>query len=841
MSIEKDIPIDDADVKDLHGSRDEKGLEALDVAALPSQVVLADDLEYAAEHVKDFDYEEARDILKRTIADNELDPNFPQPLLQRARQALSAHDLSPEETKAVVEEIKIQVALMDDSPYPEVRAVVANSDDPTLPTNTFRVWFMVFIFSTIGTGINTFFAARYPTISVGVFSAQLLAYPLGKAMEKWLPTTKFNIFGHECSLNPGPFNHKEHMLLTIGANVSFGQVYVTDIFLVQRLPRFFNDNKTGSKAGYQILCGLSTQLMGYAVAGLSRRFLVYPPSMIWYSNLAQIALNKTFHTAKNPVVNGWKISPYSFFLVAFFAYGIYFILPDVFFAGLSQFNWPTWFAKDNVNLSVWLGSAGGANGLGLNPFPTFDWNWLGMDPIVTPLFSYINTVAGMVVLGLPTIAVWYTNTWETGYLPPNSNTLFDRYGNAYNVSRILNAQKEFDPDAYNNYSPAYWGAANVLIYFWFFAFYTASMVHAGLYHWKSVRDGFRAMKDWRNPQTGYNDLHNRLMRAYPEVPEWWFASVGVVSITFGIIFNEVYNTGFPIWAIFFCLVLAFVFVIPAGMIVAQSNILLSLNVISELIGGFALPGKPLANMLFKSYGLLVTDQALTYAADLKLGHYLKINPRHQFWVQTIATVWATFVSIAVIDWQIGNIHDLCSNDQKNHFYCYGYRTFFSAAVIWGVIGPRRIYGSGGIYHSCTYGFLLGALIPIPFYLLARRYPNSWVKYIHTPVLMSAPIGFAPTNLSQYLPGLYICFLFNSYIKKRFLPWWSKYAYVLATALSTAIGIFGVIYFFALQFPSGLDFSWWGNDFPYEGCDANGCGRLTIPDEGFGPAVGEFHA
>jgi hypothetical protein len=31
-------------------------------------------------------------------------------------------------------------ALEDDSPYPEVRSAVANTDDPDMPCNTFRAW-----------------------------------------------------------------------------------------------------------------------------------------------------------------------------------------------------------------------------------------------------------------------------------------------------------------------------------------------------------------------------------------------------------------------------------------------------------------------------------------------------------------------------------------------------------------------------------------------------------------------------------------------------------------------------------------------------------------------------
>jgi hypothetical protein len=70
------------------------------------------------------------------------------------------------------------------------------------------------------------------------------------------------------------------MLITIFANVTFAGtgVYSTDIIFVQRLPQYFNQNALASQFGYQILITLSTQMLGFSIAGLSRRFLVYPPA-----------------------------------------------------------------------------------------------------------------------------------------------------------------------------------------------------------------------------------------------------------------------------------------------------------------------------------------------------------------------------------------------------------------------------------------------------------------------------------------------------------------------------------------------------------------------------------
>lgn len=60
------------------------------------------------------------------------------------------------------------------------------------------------------------------------------------------------------------------------------------------------------------------------------------------------------------------------------------------------------------------------------------------------------------------------------------------------------------------------------------------------------------------------------------------------------------------------------------MIQAITNQQVGLNVITELIIGYALPGKPIAMMMFKTWGYITMAQALTFTSDFKLGHYMKV-------------------------------------------------------------------------------------------------------------------------------------------------------------------------------------------------------------------------
>jgi OPT oligopeptide transporter protein len=101
------------------------------------------------------------------------------------------------------------------------------------------------------------------------------------------------------------------------------------------------------------------------------------------------------------------------------------------------------------------------------------------------------------------------------------------------------------------------------------------------------------------------------------------------------------------------------------------------------------------------------------------------------------------------------------------------KTFFTSSIIWGTLGPARMYGPNGIYHPTIYGFLLGALLPVPFFFLSKwRYPQ--LRHVYTPSLMTGALFWAPLNLTYITPALYWGYLFNVYIKRKYFNWWATY-------------------------------------------------------------------
>ncbi|RYP88530.1 hypothetical protein DL770_004611 [Monosporascus sp. CRB-9-2] len=390
---EKGIP--EASPEDLPDDFLNSGVEVSLNAQVESDLnVTEDDLVEAHDLATKWTLDDVRPLMEKVLVIHENDPNFPLSIITRIKTFLGNDDIAenPENYSVLIEEMKLEAALITvNSPYAEVRAVVDNHDDENTPCGTIRAWAIGLGFVLVLAFINQLFSIRQPAITVQANVAQLLAYPLGKACEKMLPDIGFTLWGVRHSLNPGPFSKKEQMLVTILANVAWNTPYTNNIIWVQYLGHYFNQPFAGQFL-YQILMALSTNFIGYGLAGLVRRFLVYPSYCIWPASLVTVALNSAFHSGKNtPVQSPWgkffTTSQLKFFGLSFAAMFVYFWFPNYIFTALSMFSWLSWIAPNNLNLSTITGFN---NGLGINPWPTWDWNIMlfdATDPLVVPFFS----------------------------------------------------------------------------------------------------------------------------------------------------------------------------------------------------------------------------------------------------------------------------------------------------------------------------------------------------------------------------------------------------------------------------------------------------------------------
>lgn len=690
----------------------------------------------------------------------------------------------PEKHERLIAEMKLEAALItNNSPYAMVRSVVDNKDDPSMPVSTIRAWVMGIFFSAAVAFVNNFFEIRFPAIAIGQNVPQLLAYPIGKFLEKSLPDVGITLFGVRHSLNPGPFNRKEHMLITLMVTIAKSSPYTNYIIWMQYLPQFFNQ-KWAASFGYQIMIALSTNFIGYGMAGLCRRFLVYPSYCVWPASLAIVALNAAFHGDSNPAVQGplksvWRMSRIKFFLIAFSLMFCYFWFPNFIFSALAIFSWMTWIAPNNRNLTLLTGSR---KGLGLNPIPTFDWNIVitSVDPLVAPIFTTLNFFAGGVIFMFTILAVYWSNSYYTAFLPIVSNKPYDRFAQQYNVSMVVDERGILDTEKYKAYSLPYLSASQLISFTCFFCIYTASLTHAFLYHRVELQMGFRDLINGFRPSKRQDldkgrvlDVHNRLMKEYAEVPEWWYFITMVISVVLGCVAISHWPTYTSPAVVFYGIILCAIFVIPVGIIFAMTGVEVSLNVLAEFIGGSFVEGNALSMCFFKTYGYITCSHALHFSNDLKLAHYLKIPPRHTFWAQMIPTLVSTFVCVGVLQYQI-KIKDVCSINAPFNFSCPSQTTYFTSALLWGTVGPKKLWGKGGTYAATLAGFPAGIIIVLAFWYAGKRFPkNKILRSCHPVVMLFGGVIWIPYNMTFLWPAIPVAAFSWLYIKKRFLGLWAK--------------------------------------------------------------------
>lgn len=108
-------------------------------------------------------------------------------------------------------------------------------------------------------------------------------------------------------------------------------------------------------------------------------------------------------------------------------------------------------------------------------------------------------------------------------MPVSASRPYDRFGERYNISRVIDIEHySLNVTAYENYSQLYLPATYAMTYLIAFSISTSILVHTALYHGPALLAGFK------NARVEEDDIHAKLMRAYPEVPDWWYVVIGAI-------------------------------------------------------------------------------------------------------------------------------------------------------------------------------------------------------------------------------------------------------------------------------------------------------------------------
>lgn len=711
----------------------------------------------------------------------------------------------------------------------EAAGIGIRVDDPTMPCLTLRMWTLGIIACLIGTGVNTLYTFRFPSVSLSQSAIQFLAYPIGKAWEYVVPDWGFMLFGKRHSLNPGPFNYKENILIYIMANLSYQTRLSANVLTEQRV---FYGLKLGW--GFELIMIFVTILFGFSLAGLARSIIIEPKSVTWPGVLGNTALNAALHPPNKEdesTGNKWNASRYRFFLIVSAASFIYYFFPDFIFPALSYFTWVCWIAPKNPVVNQIFGMQ---SGLGLLPF-TFDWaqiSYVG-SPLVVPTWAIVNIFGALAFwIWIVAPAIYYTNTWSSAYFPIQSTSIYDNTGGIYNVSKVINKAEGFtlDLEKYKAYSDIYLPTVYALNSFGLsFACIASLFVWLWLEKRNDLKSAFKASGIFGFGKK--TEATSRVKPTYGAVPLWWYGATLLVSIGLGMFVCEYYPVQLRWYGAILAFVVSAAFFLPLALITATTNVHVAIDVFCRIIAGYIWEGKVLANIWFFNLGYITGIKGLWFAQDLKLGVYCDIPPYHLFAVQFVGIIVSTLSQVAVVNWALDHIPKICTLKADNGFTCPFSRTHFNTSMVWGALGPRRFFASGSMYRPILWFFLLGAVLPFVAYALKRKFPKSrWIQKIHVPLLLGGLNYIPPASGTHYGAWVIVGLVFGWWIRRSAKSWWMKYNFVLSSALDCSLAIAGIVIFFAIFYTgAAAKFEWWGTTVYKDTCDWKGCPYIPLAE------------
>lgn len=149
------------------------------------------------------------------------------------------------------------------------------------------------------------------------------------------------------------------------------------------------------------------------------------------------------------------------------------------------------------------------------------------------------------------------------------------------------------------------------------------------------------------------------------------------------------------------------------------------------------------------------------------------------------------------------------------------RVFYDASVIWGLVGPQRIFGNLGHYSKINFFFAAGAVAPLAIWLAQKAFPKQkWISLINMPVILGATSMMPPASSVNYTSWIVVAF-FSGFVVFRWRPkLWERYNYILSGGLDAGTAFMSVLLFASLQ-SKDIEVDWWGNSAD-QGCSLAPC-------------------
>ncbi|KAK3343362.1 OPT superfamily oligopeptide transporter [Neurospora tetraspora] len=729
-----------------------------------------------------------------------------------------------------VESAEITADTTLDTPLQLVTKTLDTSDDPTQRIYTFRAFFLGIGLSAFGAVLAEIFYFKPQTVNVSIVFLIMIAYCLGEAtvlIPRWGPVGRF--------LNPGPFTQKEHVFIVIMASSAATCALGTEQLAAQSL--YYGHQPNAASAIFMLF---SSQCIGYGLLGGIRKAFIYPTKFVWPSQLPNAALFQSMHLNKDLAKKRLKI-----FWCICLAVMVWEIVPQWMFpltTGISI------FCLANQNSAFFTRLFGGSNGNEGMGFLSWcmDWQYIGEKEFTLPMNTLVNELIGYVVGIALTVGAYYYNLWDAKKFPFMAQDLFTSNGTLYDQTQILGPDNEVDPAALQAYGLPRFATSQALSLLVMNMGVTAAVVHVLLWNWHDVKFIFApfrpsALKQnikkvgtwhhrfnssfWKSftsdadtPRKEYpgteGDPHYAAMRAYKEVPSFWYFSILAISILIGLICCYQQKTGLPWWAFLLAVLLAWILTVMFACMYGIVGFYYQPTSAVQMIGAYMVPRRPVANMMFTLYGSNALVQAIQMLGDLKLAQYAKLPPRATFLAQILGTCAGSVFNWVMMNSIVDNRREILLSVQGTNIWSgQNVQTFNAQAVAWGG-AANEIFGRHGTYWMVPMGLFFGIFAPMPFWIGHKYFPQLKLNYFNTFIICTW-LGWLSVGINSSLLAYFVFGFFAQGYLRRYKPvLFAKWNNIFAAAIAGGCSLIIFILTFAVAGGSGKarDFpTWWGNN------------------------------
>jgi OPT oligopeptide transporter protein len=132
--------------------------------------------------------------------------------------------------------------------------------------------------------------------------------------------------------------------------------------------------------------------------------------------------------------------------------------------------------------------------------------------------------------------------------------------------------------------------------------------------------------------------------------------------------------------------------------------------------------------------------------------------------------------------------------------------FNSQSVAWGGFA-NELFSSGKRYQWVTYGFLIGFVAPVPFWMGHKFFPKLRLDYINV-ALITIYVGLLNIGVNSVTTAWFVIGAFSQFYLRKYHPnWFIKYNYILSAAMEGGTQVLIFILSFAVFGGAGQAVSW----------------------------------